>query len=175
MFWIFGLEACGTLGPWPGIEPTPPSLDGEVITTGPPGKRLAVGLSPCGNRTREDQSKADVKTASPSAQWPPPPWPWPPAFGLHVYLECAQALTWSVGTHSFLSSSCCPLLPPEEPGLCLVRTQLLRVIELVMAAQICPLATCLWECTLSLHRSQQEDVWGLGRAVQPLTICVQTS
>ena len=30
MFWFFGCEACGILAPWPGIEPTPPALEGEV-------------------------------------------------------------------------------------------------------------------------------------------------
>ena len=38
MFWFFGHEACGILAPWPGIEPTPPALEGEVLTTGPPGE-----------------------------------------------------------------------------------------------------------------------------------------
>ena len=31
-------EACGVLALWPGIEPAPPALEGEVLTTGPPGK-----------------------------------------------------------------------------------------------------------------------------------------
>ena len=31
MFWFFGPEACG-------IEPAPPALEGEVLTTGLPGK-----------------------------------------------------------------------------------------------------------------------------------------
>ena len=38
MFWFFGCEACGILAPPPGIEPAPPALEGEVLTTGPPGK-----------------------------------------------------------------------------------------------------------------------------------------
>ena len=38
MFWFFGRKACGILAPQPGIEPTPPALEGEVLTTGPPGK-----------------------------------------------------------------------------------------------------------------------------------------
>ena len=38
MFWFFGREACGILAPRPGIEPAPPALEGEVLTTGPPGK-----------------------------------------------------------------------------------------------------------------------------------------
>ena len=38
MFWFFGREAYGILAPRPGIEPTPPALEGEVLTTGPPGK-----------------------------------------------------------------------------------------------------------------------------------------
>ena len=38
MFWFFGHDACGILAPWPGIEPAPPALEGEGLTTGPPGK-----------------------------------------------------------------------------------------------------------------------------------------
>ena len=48
VFWPRGMwnfsEACGILArrgilaPQPGIEPTPPALEGEVLTTGPPGK-----------------------------------------------------------------------------------------------------------------------------------------
>ena len=38
MFWFFGHEACGILSPLPGIKPSPPALEGEVLTTGPPGK-----------------------------------------------------------------------------------------------------------------------------------------
>ena len=34
----FGHEACGILAPQSGIKPTPPTLEGEVLTTGPPGK-----------------------------------------------------------------------------------------------------------------------------------------
>ena len=45
MFWCFGREACGILVPWPGIEPTPPALEGEVLTTGLPGKCLYLCVS----------------------------------------------------------------------------------------------------------------------------------
>ena len=38
MFWLFAREACGTLALWPGIEPAPPALESEVLTTGPPVK-----------------------------------------------------------------------------------------------------------------------------------------
>ena len=38
MFWFSGREARGILAPQPGIEPAPPALEGEVLTTGPPGK-----------------------------------------------------------------------------------------------------------------------------------------
>ena len=41
MFWFFGLEACGSIAPQPGIEPAPLALKGEVLTTGPPGKSLS--------------------------------------------------------------------------------------------------------------------------------------
>ena len=40
MFWFFSHEACGVLAPRPGVEPTRPALEGEVLTTGPPGKSL---------------------------------------------------------------------------------------------------------------------------------------
>ena len=38
MFWLFGHEAYGSLAPQPGIEPAPPALEGNVLTTGPSGK-----------------------------------------------------------------------------------------------------------------------------------------
>ena len=37
MFWFYGHEECGILAPWPGIEPEPPTLEGEISTCGPPG------------------------------------------------------------------------------------------------------------------------------------------
>ena len=38
MFWCFGRQACGILAPRPGMEPALPALEGEVLTTGRPGK-----------------------------------------------------------------------------------------------------------------------------------------
>ena len=38
MFRFFGHEACEILVPQPGIEPPPPVWEGEVSTTGQPGK-----------------------------------------------------------------------------------------------------------------------------------------
>ena len=43
--WLFGHEACGILAPQSGIEPTPPALKDEVLTTGPPGKSPRLLLS----------------------------------------------------------------------------------------------------------------------------------
>ena len=40
MFWFFCLKTCEILAPRPGIEPAPPALEGEVLTTGLPGKSL---------------------------------------------------------------------------------------------------------------------------------------
>ena len=37
---VFGPEACGILAPQPGIEPAPPELEGEALTTGLPEKSL---------------------------------------------------------------------------------------------------------------------------------------
>ena len=38
MFWFFDCEACEILAPWLGIEPAPPAMEAEILTTGPPGK-----------------------------------------------------------------------------------------------------------------------------------------
>ena len=40
-FFFFGLEACKILVPWPEIEPVPPALEGEVLTTRPTWKSLS--------------------------------------------------------------------------------------------------------------------------------------
>ena len=37
---FFGHKACGILAPQPGKEPTPPALEGEVLSTVPAGKSL---------------------------------------------------------------------------------------------------------------------------------------
>ena len=37
-FWFFGHGAYGISAPWPGIKPAHPAFEGEVLTTGPPGK-----------------------------------------------------------------------------------------------------------------------------------------
>ena len=34
---VFGYDTCGFLAPRPGTEPTPPTLQGKVLTSGPPG------------------------------------------------------------------------------------------------------------------------------------------
>ena len=44
MFQFFGYEACGISAPQKGVEPTPPTLEGEVLTTGLPGKSTWVAL-----------------------------------------------------------------------------------------------------------------------------------
>ena len=44
LFYVFGFffgpQACEIPAPRPGIKPTPPALEGQVLTTGPPGKTL---------------------------------------------------------------------------------------------------------------------------------------
>ena len=40
MFWVFHQEACGILAFQPGIGLPPPSLEGKVLTIGPPEKSL---------------------------------------------------------------------------------------------------------------------------------------
>ena len=47
MFWFFDPEACGILGPQPGMELTPPALKGKVSTTGPPGDLQAFPFKSC--------------------------------------------------------------------------------------------------------------------------------
>ena len=42
MFCFFGWEACGILAFWPGIKPIPAALEGEVSTTGLPGRSCTV-------------------------------------------------------------------------------------------------------------------------------------
>ena len=37
-FFFLDHKTCGILAPWPGIKPAPSALEGEVLTTGPPGK-----------------------------------------------------------------------------------------------------------------------------------------
>ena len=44
MFWWFGCEACGISAPWLEIKPATPPLEGEVLTTGPPGKSPKEGF-----------------------------------------------------------------------------------------------------------------------------------
>ena len=44
MFWFFGHKACRILTPQPGIELSPFTLEGKVLTTGPPGKSLRIFL-----------------------------------------------------------------------------------------------------------------------------------
>ena len=44
MCWYFGQKAHGILAPQPGIEPTVPALEDEVLNTGPPGKSLKMLL-----------------------------------------------------------------------------------------------------------------------------------
>ena len=39
-FFFFGPEVCAILAPWPGIDPTAPALEANVLITEPPGKSL---------------------------------------------------------------------------------------------------------------------------------------
>ena len=46
-FWFSDHKACWILAPWPMVEPVPPILEGEILTTGPPileGKVLTTSL-----------------------------------------------------------------------------------------------------------------------------------
>ena len=63
-FGFFGPEACGILAPRPGIEPTVPALEGEVLTTGPPGKSPGSDLTGLHFRVSHE-CPADAHTGGP--------------------------------------------------------------------------------------------------------------
>ena len=44
---FFGNKWRGILTPWPGIKPTLPALEGEVLTTWPPAKSPQLATSEC--------------------------------------------------------------------------------------------------------------------------------
>ena len=46
MFWSLGYEECGILAPWPGLEPTAPALEDEVLTSGWRGSPCVANLKP---------------------------------------------------------------------------------------------------------------------------------
>ena len=46
MFWVFHREACGILALQPGTGLPPPSLEGKVLTIGPPEKSLTFYTKP---------------------------------------------------------------------------------------------------------------------------------
>ena len=41
---LFGYEACGSLVPWLGVEPTPSALEDKDLATGLPGQSLVFYL-----------------------------------------------------------------------------------------------------------------------------------
>ena len=53
MFWFFGLKAWGILVPQPGMEPTPPALEGEALTIGQPDRFF----NECGNELNSYMSR----------------------------------------------------------------------------------------------------------------------
>ena len=69
VFFFFCCEACGILALQAGIEPTPPALEGEVLTIGPPEKSqdlvLNSSLSVCicvlSLNQDEPEQRRDVK------------------------------------------------------------------------------------------------------------------
>ena len=46
VFWLFGHKAYGIFAPKPGVEPAPPAVESEVLTTGPPGRAPLNGILP---------------------------------------------------------------------------------------------------------------------------------
>ena len=45
IYWFFAQEACEILAPIPGIEPAPPTLEGEILITGQPKKSCVQFLN----------------------------------------------------------------------------------------------------------------------------------
>ena len=45
LFGFFGHKGCMILAPWPGIEPLPHALEGEVLSTRAPEKSLEMFLN----------------------------------------------------------------------------------------------------------------------------------
>ena len=68
VLWFFGWEACWSLAPWPEIEPTPPDLEGKVLTTGLPGKPLKWKFLNKKNLFVLENQLRIIKTASYIAQ-----------------------------------------------------------------------------------------------------------
>jgi len=85
IFWFFGYEACGVLAPWPGMEPTPPALEGKVLNS-----RVPPGTS------QEVPSSACFELQGPSRDLPGSPelslfW-WPLIHSLSSHWECSSPL-----------------------------------------------------------------------------------
>ena len=80
VFWFFGHKAYGILAPQPGIEPAPPTLEGEFSTTGPQGTSQYVTyvlLKKClilKSKSYENQQNVEcwmttIATRSTTVQW----------------------------------------------------------------------------------------------------------
>ena len=72
-FLVLGHLVCGILAPWPGIEPAPPAVEGEVLTTGLPGKSIK-GRKEARDRKREeiiesDDGKKERKKEGKKGRW----------------------------------------------------------------------------------------------------------
>ena len=44
MLWLLWPQSTEILAPWPGVRPTPPALEGEVLATGLPGKSQSIEI-----------------------------------------------------------------------------------------------------------------------------------
>ena len=56
----FGHEACGILALQPGMEPAPPALEDELLTSGPPGKSLWFSYRKSDRRDGNPRSKVNL-------------------------------------------------------------------------------------------------------------------
>ena len=109
---FFGLEVCGILAPWPRIESASPAFEGQVLTTGPPGKSLGTQFW----SSSGDQKQAPVWCSEPI----PVKWYSPPDPGKQV--KCAFFLNpkhflffQSVKDASAYCFSCSHLLNTRDP------------------------------------------------------------
>ena len=60
---------CGMLVPWPGMEPTPPALQVEILTPGPPGKSQIIYLKMVNMRNSSERRSEVLTCQNKSEHW----------------------------------------------------------------------------------------------------------
>ena len=112
-FGLFDHEVCGISAPGLGIEPTPPTLEGKVLTTGPLGKPHPMGVLTVGSEgwdlLRLSSPHTLLMDLCPCGflHWVPPPSP--PQSAL-----CTAAVS-PLPYPAHRGHQCTSLLPPPPP------------------------------------------------------------